>query len=56
LTDAAAFKVTMRNLLVADRPFASRLAVDMDKPVSWEGGAPEHIVIIQFDNPDQAQA
>jgi hypothetical protein len=35
----------MRNLLAADRPFASRLAVDVDKPVSWEGGAPEHIVV-----------
>jgi len=36
--------------------FRSRLGVDVDKPVSWEGGAPEHIVVIQFDNPDQAQA
>ena len=45
ITDAEAFKVTMRNLLAADRPFASRLAVDVDKPVSWEGGAPEHIVV-----------
>jgi uncharacterized protein (DUF1330 family) len=56
VTDAEAFKVTMRDLVTADTPFAGRLAVDMDKPVSWEGTAPEHVVMIQFDNPDQAQA
>jgi hypothetical protein len=27
----------------------------MDKPISWEGTAPEHVVMIQFDNTDQAQ-
>jgi uncharacterized protein (DUF1330 family) len=51
-----AFKVTMRDLMAADTPFAGRLAVDMDKPASWEGTAPEHVVMIQFDKPDQAQA
>lgn len=56
ITDAEAFKVTMRDLMAADKPFAGRLAVDMDKPVSWEGTAPEHVVMIQFDNSDQAQA
>jgi uncharacterized protein (DUF1330 family) len=56
VTDAEAFKVTMRDLVTADTPFAGRLAVDMDKPVSWEGTAPEHVVMIQFDNLDQAQA
>jgi uncharacterized protein (DUF1330 family) len=56
ITDAEAFKVTMRDLMAAETPFAGRLAVDMDKPVSWEGTAPEHVVMIQFDNPDQAQA
>jgi uncharacterized protein (DUF1330 family) len=55
-TDAEAFKVAMRDLMAADTPFAGRLAVDMDKPVSWEGTAPEHVVMIQFDNPDQAEA
>jgi uncharacterized protein (DUF1330 family) len=55
ITDADAFKVTMRDLMAADTPFAGRLAVDMDKPVSWEGTAPEHVVMIQFDNSDQAQ-
>jgi uncharacterized protein (DUF1330 family) len=56
ITDAEAFKATMRDLTGADTPFAGRLAADMDQPVSWEGTAPEHVVMIQFDNPDQAQA
>jgi uncharacterized protein (DUF1330 family) len=55
IADAEAFKVTMRDLMAADTPSAGRLAVDMDKPVSWEGTAPEHVVMIQFDNPDQVQ-
>lgn len=56
ITDAEGFKVAMRDLMAADALFAGRLAVDMDKPVPWEGTAPEHIVMVQFDNPDQAQA
>jgi uncharacterized protein (DUF1330 family) len=56
VTDAEAFKSTVRDLVTAGTPFAGRLAVDMDKPVSWEGTAPEHVVMIQFANPDQAQA
>jgi uncharacterized protein (DUF1330 family) len=56
ITDAEAFKVTIRDLMAAGTPFAGRLAVDMDKPVSWEGTASEHVVMIQFDNSDQAQA
>jgi hypothetical protein len=35
---------------------ADALAADVDKPVVWEGTAPEHVVMIQFDNADQAQA
>jgi antibiotic biosynthesis monooxygenase (ABM) superfamily enzyme len=30
--------------------------MDTDKPIAWEGSAPEHVVMVQFDNPDQAQA
>jgi uncharacterized protein (DUF1330 family) len=56
ITDAGAFQITMRDLMAAETPFAGRLAVDMDKPVSWEGTAPEHVVMIQFDNSDQALA
>lgn len=56
ITDAEAFKVTVRDLMAADAAFAGRLAADVDKPVAWEGTAPEHVVMIQFDNADQAQA
>jgi len=56
ITDAEAFKAAVRDLTAATAPFAGRLAADIDKPVSWEGTAPEHVVILQFDNPDQAQA
>jgi uncharacterized protein (DUF1330 family) len=55
ITDAEAFKVVMRDL-AGDASLAGRVAVDMDKPISWEGSAPEHVVMIRFDNPDQAQA
>jgi uncharacterized protein (DUF1330 family) len=56
VTDAEAFKATMSDLMAAIAPFAGRLAIDVDKPVAWEGTASEHVVMIQFDNPDQAQA
>jgi uncharacterized protein (DUF1330 family) len=56
ITDAEAFKVTISDLMAAVAPFRGRLGVDVDKPVSWEGTAPEHMVMIQFDNPDQALA
>jgi uncharacterized protein (DUF1330 family) len=56
VTDAEAFKGALRDLMAPDTAFGGRLAVDTDKPVNWEGTAPEHVVMIQFDNPDQAQA
>jgi uncharacterized protein (DUF1330 family) len=56
ITDAEAFKNTISDLMAAVTPFVGRVAVEMDKPVSWEGTAPEHMMMIQFDNPDQAQA
>jgi uncharacterized protein (DUF1330 family) len=55
ITDADVFKATMSALTTPSAAFAGRLAVDEDKPVAWEGTAPEHIVMIQFDNPDAAQ-
>jgi uncharacterized protein (DUF1330 family) len=54
--DAEAFKGALRDLMAADTPLGGRLAMDTDKPVYWEGTAAEHVVMIQFDNPDQAQA
>jgi uncharacterized protein (DUF1330 family) len=56
ITDAEAFKGALRDLMAADTPFGGRVAMDTDKPVYWEGTASEHVVMIQFDNPDQAQA
>lgn len=56
ITDAEAFKATMQDLIAATAPFAARLAADMDKPVSLGGTAAEHVVMLQFDNPDQAEA
>ena len=56
ITDAEAFKATMQDLIVTTAPFAARLAVDIDKPVSLDGTAAEHVVMLEFDNPDQAQA
>lgn len=56
VTDADAFKTAMGNLATAIASFNGRLVADMDKPAPWEGSASEHIVMIRFDNPDQAQA
>jgi uncharacterized protein (DUF1330 family) len=56
ITDADVFKATTSGLMTPSAAFAGRLAVDEDKPAAWEGTAPEHIVMIQFDSPDAAQA
>jgi uncharacterized protein (DUF1330 family) len=55
ITDAEAFKGALRDLMAAETPFGGRVAMDTDKPIYWEGTAAEHVVMIQFDNPDQAQ-
>lgn len=55
ITDAEAFKGAMR-LMAADTSLGGRLAMDTDQPVYWEGTAAEHVLMIQFDNPVQAQA
>jgi uncharacterized protein (DUF1330 family) len=56
ITDAEAFKGALRDLMGAAMPFGGRLAMDTDKPIYWEGTAAEHVAMIQFDSPDQAQA
>jgi len=57
ITDVEAFKGALRDLMAAETPFGGRVAMDTDKPIywDWEGTAAEHVVMIQFDNPDQAQ-
>jgi uncharacterized protein (DUF1330 family) len=56
ITDAVVFKATMSGLTTPSAAFVGHLAVDEDKSAAWEGTASEHIVMIQFDNPDAAQA
>jgi uncharacterized protein (DUF1330 family) len=56
ITDMETFKAAVSGLTAPNAAFNGRLAVDADKPAAWEGTAAEHIVMIQFDNPDQAQA
>jgi uncharacterized protein (DUF1330 family) len=56
ITDVDVFKATMSGLTTPSAAFAGRLTADEDKPAAWEGTAPEHIVMIQFDSPDAAQA
>jgi len=56
VTDPEAFKTMMSHLPGELASFGGRLAADTDKPVSWDGTAPEHVVMIQFDSADQAQA
>jgi uncharacterized protein (DUF1330 family) len=56
ITDMETFKAAVSGLTAPNAAFTGRLIVDADKPAAWEGTAAEHIVMIQFDNPDQAQA
>ncbi len=56
VTDAAVFKKTLEDLPAALAPFSGRLAIDLEKPVSWEGDASEYVVMLQFASAEQAQA
>lgn len=56
VSDADAFRKTLQDLTASTAPFSGRLAVDSEKPISWEGTASEHIVVIQFANSDQAES
>jgi uncharacterized protein (DUF1330 family) len=56
VSDADAFKKAIQDMTTAVAPFTGRLAVDAEKPPSWEGAAAEHVVMIQFADPEQAQA
>jgi uncharacterized protein (DUF1330 family) len=54
--DADAFKKAIQDMTAAVASFTGRLAVDAEKPPAWEGAAPEHVVMIQFADAEQAQA
>jgi uncharacterized protein (DUF1330 family) len=56
VTDAEGFKKTVEDVATAAATFTGRMAIDADKPTAWEGTAPEHVVMIQFADIDQAQA
>jgi len=56
VSDADAFKKAIEGLTTSVAAFTGRLAVDAERPLAWEGAAPEHVVIIQFVKAEQAQA
>ena len=55
VTDADAFKAAVRDFLGPQTTFVGRIAVNADKPESWEGKAAEHVLLLQFNTPDEAQ-
>lgn len=56
ITNANVFKKTLEDLTASVAPFFGHLAVDSEKPVAWEGATPQHILMIQFANAQQAQS
>jgi len=56
VSDADAFKKVIQDMTTAVASFTGRLAADAEKPPAWEGLAPEHVVLIQFIDTEQAQA
>ena len=56
ITDVDAFKKALQDMTTTVAGFTGRLAVDAEKPTAWEGAAPEHVVMIQFADAEQAQA
>jgi uncharacterized protein (DUF1330 family) len=56
VSDADAFKKAMQDMSATVASSGGRLAVDAEKPPAWEGPAPEHVVMVQFADADQALA
>ena len=56
VSDPDAFKKAIQDMTTAVASLTGRLAVDAEKPPAWEGPAPEHIVMVQFADAEQAQA
>jgi uncharacterized protein (DUF1330 family) len=56
IEDEKAFKAATDDLSSAIATFSGRIVADVDKPVSWEGDAPVHLLMIEFSTSDQAQA
>jgi uncharacterized protein (DUF1330 family) len=55
VSDADAFKKAVLDMTTAVASFSGRLAIDAEKPPALEGAAPEHVVMIQFIDTEQAQ-
>jgi uncharacterized protein (DUF1330 family) len=56
VSDADAFKKAIQDMTAAVASSGGRLAVDSENPPAWEGPAPEHVVMVQFADAEQAQA
>jgi uncharacterized protein (DUF1330 family) len=56
VSDADGFRKTIQDMTSAVASLGGRLAVDAEKPPAWEGPAPEHVVMVQFADVEQAQA
>jgi uncharacterized protein (DUF1330 family) len=56
VSDADALKKAIQAMATSVASFSGRLAIDAEKPLAWEGAAPEHVVLIQFIDTEQAQA
>jgi uncharacterized protein (DUF1330 family) len=56
IDDEKAFKAATDDLSSAVGTFSGRIVADVDQPVSWEGDAPVHLLMIEFSTNDQAQA
>lgn len=56
IQDEQLFKAATDQLNSAIATFSCRIIADVDKPVSWYGEAPVHLLMIEFNTPDQAQA
>jgi uncharacterized protein (DUF1330 family) len=56
VSDADAFRKAIGDMTATVASFGGRLAVDAEKPPAWDGPAPEHVVMVQFADAEQAQA
>jgi uncharacterized protein (DUF1330 family) len=56
IEDEKVLKAATDDLSSAVATFSGRIVADVDKPVSWEGNAPAHLLMIEFSTSDQAQA
>ncbi|SHN78190.1 DUF1330 domain-containing protein [Bradyrhizobium erythrophlei] len=56
IEDEKAFRTATDDLSSTVATFSGRIVADVDKPLSWEGDAPVHLLMIEFSTSDQAQA